>query len=54
MDRVSAFWIGNVIGLAILVVGVVLTAPKKLKESAAVQQKQPAVVKQVRLLPPGQ
>ncbi|MBS1952932.1 MAG: SAF domain-containing protein [Cyanobacteria bacterium SZAS-4] len=40
VEKVSAFFVGNVVGLTILVGGVLLTAPRKLKESEAIQKQQ--------------
>lgn len=42
VEKVSAFFVGNVVGLTILVGGVLLTAPKKLKESEIIQKQEEA------------
>ncbi len=42
MDKVSAFFVGNVVGLTILVGGVLLTSPKKLKETENIQKQESA------------
>ena len=42
MDKVSSFFVGNVVGITILVTGVLITAPKKLKETEAIKQEQVA------------
>ncbi len=40
MDRVSSFFVGNVVGITILVAGVLITAPKKIKETEAIQKQE--------------
>lgn len=46
VEKVSAFFVGNVVGLTILVAGVLLTAPKKLKETEIIQKQQSAMKEQ--------
>lgn len=46
VEKVSAFFVGNVVGLAILVGGVLITAPKKLKETESIQKQQAALKEQ--------
>ncbi len=48
VEKVSAFFVGNVVGLALLVGGVLLTAPKKLKETEIIQKQQAALKEQAQ------
>ncbi|CAN5717789.1 hypothetical protein BH10CYA1_BH10CYA1_57670 [soil metagenome] len=47
MDKFSAFFVGNVVGLTILVGGVLLTSPKKLKETETLEKQELARKAQV-------
>jgi flagella basal body P-ring formation protein FlgA len=38
MDKVSSFFVGNAVGITILFAGILITAPKKLKETEAIQK----------------
>jgi flagella basal body P-ring formation protein FlgA len=40
MDKVSSFFVGNAVGITILFAGILITAPKKLKETEAIQKEE--------------
>ena len=46
VEKISAFFVGNVVGLTILVGGVLLTAPSKLKETEVIEKQKAALTEQ--------